>query len=88
MDLSNASPIYNIAFNICSVLVQVVYFTVLGPFVILAVFLVRGAILPGADKGILFYLTPKPEKLLDTKVTIKMSRMSSAAKITAKWKKN
>lgn len=39
-----------------------------GPFILLAVFLVRGAILPGADIGVKFYLTPDLEKLKDPKV--------------------
>lgn len=47
---------------------KAVYFTVLGPFVMLAVFLVRGAILPGADIGVKFYLTPDLEKLKDPKI--------------------
>ncbi|XP_060591906.1 sodium- and chloride-dependent glycine transporter 1-like [Ruditapes philippinarum] len=47
---------------------KVVYFTVLGPFVLLAIFLVRGAILPGAEIGIKYYLTPDLSKLTETKI--------------------
>ncbi|XP_060563213.1 sodium- and chloride-dependent glycine transporter 1-like [Ruditapes philippinarum] len=47
---------------------KVVYFTVLGPFVLLAVFLVRGSILPGADIGIKYYITPDLSKLKETKI--------------------
>lgn len=47
---------------------KVVYFTVLGPFVLLAVFLVRGAILPGADIGIKYYITPDLEKLKEPRI--------------------
>ena len=49
---------------------QVVYFTVLGPFVILAIFLVRGAILPGAEIGIKYYVTPDINKLKEPKVSM------------------
>ncbi|XP_045191547.2 sodium- and chloride-dependent glycine transporter 1-like [Mercenaria mercenaria] len=47
---------------------KVVYFTVLGPFVLLLVFLVRGAILPGADIGIKYYITPDVEKLKEPRI--------------------
>ncbi|KAL4240747.1 Sodium- and chloride-dependent glycine transporter 1 [Mactra antiquata] len=47
---------------------KVVYFTVLGPFVLLAVFLIRGVILPGADTGIKYYLTPDIEKLAEGRI--------------------
>ncbi|WAR13464.1 SC6A9-like protein [Mya arenaria] len=47
---------------------KVVYFTVLGPFAILLVFLIRGALLEGADIGIKFYLTPDLDKLSDISI--------------------
>ncbi|KAK3580304.1 hypothetical protein CHS0354_003538 [Potamilus streckersoni] len=47
---------------------KVVYFTVALPFVLLTVFLIRSAILPGAREGVLFYLTPDLEKLKDPKI--------------------
>ncbi|KAH3778547.1 sodium- and chloride-dependent glycine transporter 1-like [Dreissena polymorpha] len=47
---------------------KVVYFTVLGPFVMLFIFLVRGSILPGAVDGIKYYITPDLRKLKDTKI--------------------
>ncbi|KAH3795137.1 hypothetical protein DPMN_148684 [Dreissena polymorpha] len=46
---------------------EVVYFTVLGHFVLLFIFLVRGSILPGAVDGIKYYVTPDLGKLKDTK---------------------
>ena len=48
---------------------QVVYFTAVFPYVVLFVLLVRGACLPGAGTGVLYYITPRPEKLLDAKVS-------------------
>ena len=47
---------------------QVVYFTVLFPYVLLTVLLVRGATLPGSADGIAFYLTPDLSKLRDPEV--------------------
>lgn len=47
---------------------KVVYVTVLVPWAILLVFVVRGVTLPGAGDGLRFYLTPVFEKLLDPQV--------------------
>ncbi|XP_071521550.1 sodium-dependent nutrient amino acid transporter 1-like [Panulirus ornatus] len=40
------------------------YFTAIFPYVVLFVMLVRGVTLPGAYKGVLFFITPRWEKLL------------------------
>uniref|UniRef100_A0A8B9K0U5 Transporter n=1 Tax=Astyanax mexicanus TaxID=7994 RepID=A0A8B9K0U5_ASTMX len=47
---------------------KVVYFTATFPYVMLLVLLVRGLTLPGALEGVVFYLYPDPEKLLDPQV--------------------
>ncbi|XP_038055132.1 sodium- and chloride-dependent glycine transporter 1-like [Patiria miniata] len=46
---------------------KVVYFTALFPYVVLIILLGRGASLPGAGKGVEFYINPKFEFLLDAK---------------------
>jgi len=47
---------------------QVMYFTVPAPYLLMFVLLVRGATLEGAGEGIKYYLTPDFSKLLNYQV--------------------
>uniref|UniRef100_A0A8C0GFJ6 Sodium- and chloride-dependent glycine transporter 1 n=1 Tax=Chelonoidis abingdonii TaxID=106734 RepID=A0A8C0GFJ6_CHEAB len=47
---------------------KVVYFTATFPYVVLTILFVRGITLEGAVTGIMFYLTPQWDKILDAKV--------------------
>lgn len=52
----------------CSPSFQVVWVTATFPYIVLSVLLVRGATLPGAWRGVVFYLKPNWQKLLETGV--------------------
>jgi solute carrier family 6 amino acid transporter-like protein 5/7/9/14 len=61
--------------TICLVLIKGVqssgkaaYFLALFPYVVLIILLIRGSILPGAVNGILYFIKPQWEKLLDPQV--------------------
>lgn len=41
------------------------------PYIVLFILLIRGATLPGAWRGVVFYLKPQWEKLLETSVSYK-----------------
>ncbi|KAL4223499.1 hypothetical protein ACF0H5_016970 [Mactra antiquata] len=49
---------------------KVVWFTALFPYVVLFILLIRGATLPGAGKGVKYYLTPNITKLATSDVWI------------------
>uniref|UniRef100_A0AAY4BIA7 Transporter n=1 Tax=Denticeps clupeoides TaxID=299321 RepID=A0AAY4BIA7_9TELE len=49
---------------------KVVWVTATLPYVVLLILLIRGATLPGAWRGVVFYLKPKWEKLLETSVWV------------------
>lgn len=49
-------------------LCQVVWVTATLPYIVLFILLIRGATLPGAWKGVVFYLKPQWDKLLETSV--------------------
>ena len=50
------------------IMLQVMYFTVPAPYVLMLILLVRGATLEGAIEGIKFYLVPDFSKLLEFQV--------------------
>lgn len=52
---------------------QVVWVTATLPYVVLLILLIRGATLPGAWRGVVFYLQPKWEKLKDTSVSLSLA---------------
>lgn len=49
---------------------QVVYFTSLFPYVLLTILLIRVAMLDGAHEGVKYYLTPRWDRLSDAGVGV------------------
>ena len=49
---------------------KVVYFTATAPYFMLIAFLIRAVTLEGAVDGILHFVTPEWEKMLDSKVSV------------------
>lgn len=47
---------------------KVVYFTATFPYVVLLILLIRGVTLPGASKGILYFILPDWSKITDLQV--------------------
>ena len=47
---------------------QVVYVTAVLPYILLVILFIRGLTLPGAGDGIMFYLNPDFNRLLDSQV--------------------
>ncbi|KAK2106611.1 Sodium- and chloride-dependent glycine transporter 1 [Saguinus oedipus] len=54
-----------------ALLCQVVYFTATFPYVVLTILFVRGVTLEGAFAGIMYYLTPQWDKILEAKVGLR-----------------
>ena len=48
---------------------QTVYFTATFPYLMMTVMLIRGVTLDGAKDGIMYYLTPRVEKLMEASVS-------------------
>lgn len=53
------------------------YFTALFPYAVLVAMLIRGVTLPGSLEGILFFLTPRWEMLLDPGVCVEERPLGS-----------
>ena len=61
----------------CSILfdvIQAVWITAVAPYIVLVILLFRGVTLPGAYDGIRYFLTPKWDKLAETKVLFNQNR--------------
>lgn len=57
--------------DVCISCLQAVYFTALFPYVVLLILLGRAVTLPGAAKGVLFYVQPEWSRLASATVSMK-----------------
>lgn len=64
---------------------QVVYFTATFPYVVLTILFIRGITLEGAINGIMYYLTPQWQKILDAKVHSGRSKKTLRLKVAKGW---
>lgn len=53
---------------------KVAYFTAIFPYIVLFILLGRGVTLKGAGSGVLYFITPKWNRLLDPKVIYSTNR--------------
>jgi len=51
---------------------KIIWFSATFPYVILIILFFRGVTLPGASKGLIFYLKPDWDRLSEAKVCIKL----------------
>lgn len=57
---------------------KVAYFTAIFPYVVLITLLIRGVTLEGAAEGILYFIRPQWDKVLDPKVTDYLEHVASS----------
>lgn len=69
--LHRCSPPFSVSLCLISSFhsLQVVWVTATLPYIVLFILLIRGATLPGAWRGVVFYLKPQWGKLLETSVS-------------------
>ena len=60
---------------------QVAYVTVVSPYILLFILLIRVATLPGAKDGINFFILPRWESLKNTNVSVSATRQKSVTKL-------
>ena len=53
------------------------YFTATCPYILMVALLIRGCTLPGAINGIIFYVVPVWDKMLNTEVKVTLVQRST-----------
>jgi hypothetical protein len=60
--------LFSISSQLCFSVIQVVYFTALFPYAVLALLLIKGFTLDGAVDGVKFFILPKWDELFKSQV--------------------